>query len=427
MDQPDPNESFSRKHAVLLGGGDHSARLITALLEEMEFGSITSVPDGESLLNIIGNRAPDLVVVDLDATEGGGKIVNAALEAAPDLPLVVVSSYATIEESVELMKSGARDVIRKPLDLATVKNKIIGIMKSCKVRTDQEASLCVGPYTIIKEIERGGMGIIYKANDNATGQLVALKVLKTGRNAPIEQVLRFHREASAISKLVHPYIVSIMNTGFSGDDYFIAMEFIDGKSLDEAVYENKINALQTVDIIIKVLDAVRYAHEMNVIHRDLKPPNILLDKDFNPHIIDFGLATYVKGNIRLTRTGIVMGTIGYIAPERIKGGAADERVDIYSIGAILYEALTKKIPYETDSRVISVPTSSEDLVPVRSIRPDIPPHLEAICLKALAVNPEDRYSSAEEFRNALIAVRDRLAAEFQQESKPVFRAGELKF
>jgi len=233
-------------------------------------------------------------------------------------------------------------------------------------------------------------------------------VLKTGRNAPIEQVLRFHREASAVAKLAHPYIVKVINTGFSGEAYFIAMEFVDGRSLDEAVYEDDLSPLRCVDIMVKILEAMEYAHGMNIIHRDLKPPNILLDAVYDPHIIDFGLATYVKGNIRLTKTGIVMGTIGYIAPERIRGGITDERVDIFSCGAILYESLTKKIPYETDSRVISVPTTYDDLVPLRTFHAGIPAELDTVCARALAVDPDMRYRTATQFREELVKARDRL-------------------
>jgi serine/threonine-protein kinase len=271
-----------------------------------------------------------------------------------------------------------------------------------------EDSLVIGPYSVVKEIERGGMGIIYKAKDSRTGAVVALKILKTGRNAPIEQVLRFHREASTIAKLSHPYIVSILNTGFSGDDYFIAMEFIDGKSLDEMVYEDKLSTRDVVDIVIKSLEAIEFAHSMNIIHRDLKPPNILVDRSLDPHIIDFGLATFVKGHVRLTRTGIVMGTIGYIAPERIRGIEVDERVDIFSMGAILYESLTKKIPYETDSRVISVPTNADELIPIRKYMGDVPPNLDSVCAKALAVDPAGRYGSAWEFRLALEEIRSKM-------------------
>jgi serine/threonine protein kinase len=401
------DESFPKKHAIIFEGEEGTARLLSALLEEMEFGSIMSLPDGESVLNVVKNRHLNLLLVDLDAlTPEGEAFIRKSLEIDPDLNIIVISSYATVEQSVELMKIGVMDVIRKPLDLGTVRNKISALMKMSRAeRIKRESSLTIGRYIIQKEIERGGMGIIYRAKDAHTGDTVALKVLKTGRNAPIEQVLRFHREASTIAKLHHPYIVAVLDTGFSGDDYFIAMQYIEGRSLDEAVYENEIDTVDAVEILIKSLDAIDYAHRMNIIHRDLKPPNILLDESLDPHIIDFGLATYVKGNVRLTRTGIVMGTIGYIAPERIKGLEADARVDIFSLGAILYEALTKKIPYETDSRVISVPTSYDELIPVRHVIPDVPSELEAVVQKALAIEPDDRYQTAGDFYEALVNVR----------------------
>jgi len=410
MDAKPQTDSFSQKHAVIFDAGGQTSMLLTALLEDMEFASITRLPDHDALVHVVSSHHLDLLMLDLDVLGSDARnLVEKAIEQDPNLVIIAVSGYATIEQSVELLKLGVMDVIRKPFDLGTVQNKIASLMKSTPPRPGPEGVHAIGDYEIVKEIERGGMGIIFKARKTGTDEIVALKVLKTGRNAPIEQVLRFHREASTIAQLKHPYIVRVLDTGFAGDDYYIAMEFIVGVSLDEAVYEDLIDKIQTVDIIIKSLEAMEYAHGMNILHRDLKPPNILLDESFAPHIIDFGLATYVKGNIRLTRTGIVMGTIGYIAPERIKGaGVMDERVDIYSMGAILYEGLTKKIPYETDSRVISVPTSYDDLVPVRKLRGDIPYEFDDVVGRALAVNPDDRYRTAAEFRLALEKVRDLL-------------------
>jgi serine/threonine-protein kinase len=179
------------------------------------------------------------------------------------------------------------------------------------------------------------------------------------------------------------------------------MEFIEGQALDILAYETRLEIPRVISIVCKVLEAVGYAHEQGILHRDLKPSNVLVDRRDDPHIIDFGLAQYMKDDVRLTKTGVVMGTIGYIAPERIRGQPATPASDVYSVGALLYECLARKIPYETDSRVITVPTSFRQLVPLHRVVPEIPEAVEEVCTRALAVNPRKRYDSALAFRDDL--------------------------
>lgn len=386
--------------ALVVSGQASTRDLLIQVLDEFGVGETIGVADTTEALAVLRSREIHLLVPDLSAHRlEEADLVRNALALVPGLPIIVVSGHATIEWGVELMKAGVRDVVRKPLDVPVFQEKVVRLLdKSIPQEEDMPDQL--GPYRIIEEVERGGMGIIYRAT-NETGKVIALKVLPVTAQDSMNQILRFHREAEAIGLLNHPNIVRLEDSGFAGKRYYIAMEFIDGPALDILAYETGLHFTRLVPIVVRILDAVQYAHDQDVLHRDLKPSNILMDRRDRPHIIDFGLAQYIKDDVRLTQTGVVMGTIGYIAPERIRGGMATPSCDVYSVGAILYECLTRKIPYETESQVITLPTTYEQLVPLRDLLPDIPSQLEAIVFRALAVQPSQRYGTAREFQRDL--------------------------
>jgi FixJ family two-component response regulator len=401
---------FSDRKALVVSGAESSRDRIVQVLSELGFGFVEGVGNVKSALASLREGGVHLLVADL----GSGRLEEAdlvrnALAIVPGLPIVVVSGYATIEWGIELMKAGVKDVVRKPLDVPVFRQKIQRVFEEAGAAAD-ETPRRLGPYEVLGEIERGGMGIIYKAKDPTTEEVLAVKVLPASAQQSMNQVLRFHREADAIARLEHPYIVKLKGNGFAGKRYYIAMEFIQGTALDVLAYETPLGVARTARIVAKVLEAVEYAHRQGVLHRDLKPSNVLVDRDDAPHIIDFGLAQYMKDDVKLTKTGVVMGTIGYIAPERIRGQPATPASDVYSVGALLYECLTRKIPYETDSRVITVPTSFKELVPLRQLVPEVPVSLEDVCHQALAVNPRKRYATAEAFREELLRAVDGRAA-----------------
>jgi serine/threonine protein kinase len=392
---------FGARRALVVSGPESTRDLLVQVLTELGFGLVVGAGDAKAALASLREDAPHLLVADLGANRlEEADLVKNARAIAPDVPIVVVSGYATIEWGIELMKAGVRDVVRKPLDVPVFRQKIQALFEA-GAREEEETPRRIGPYEVIEEVERGGMGIIYRAVDTQTEEVVALKVLPASAQHSMNQVLRFHREADAISRLDHPYIVKLKGSGFAGKRYYIAMEFIVGSALDVIAYETRLEIPRIVRIVMKVLEAVEYAHDQGILHRDIKPSNVLIDAQDDPHIIDFGLAQYMKEDVKLTKTGVVMGTIGYIAPERIRGQPATESSDIYSVGALLYECLARKIPYETDSRVITVPTSYKQLIPLGTLVAEIPRDLEAACTKALAVNPRKRFESAGAFRNEL--------------------------
>jgi len=254
-----------------------------------------------------------------------------------------------------------------------------------------------GRFRLENELGRGAQGIVYRARDLHLARDVAIKVLRT--DAPGQARERFEREAKAISQLRHPGIVTVFEAG--GTDagaLYYAMEYVPGKSLEEVLDdEGFLDAPRAVRILETAALAVHHAHDSGLIHRDLKPGNLLLDREGTPKIADFGLVTLAEGT-RLTMTRGVVGTPVYMAPEQAEGERVDRRADVYSLGAILYEALTGQPPFAGATPLeIFRKVVQEDPAPLRSLRPEVPPAVERVCLRALEKRPRARYLTAAAF------------------------------
>ncbi len=255
----------------------------------------------------------------------------------------------------------------------------------------------IGGYELLEELGRGGMGVVYKARQTAVDRVVALKMILGGRLASAEEVQRFRMEAAAAAHLDHPHIVPLHEVGEHEGRPFFSMKWIDGESLAQQIPRLKSNPRAAVQILSQVAKAVHYAHQRGVIHRDLKPANILLDRQQQPHISDFGLARRVEGGSSQTRTGVIIGTPSYMAPEQASGKSdVTTAADVYSLGAILFETLTGRPPFCGETPLDTVLQVLHQAPPsLREISPGIDRDLELICLKCLAKNPQDRYGSAE--------------------------------
>ena len=254
-----------------------------------------------------------------------------------------------------------------------------------------------GPYELIREIGRGGMGVVYEARQKGLDRSVAVKMILAGHLASPELVRRFQAEAKAAARLRHSNIVHIHDVGqFHGQDFF-AMEYIEGQSLAERIKQGPIDANAAVRLVATVARAVEHLHQQGIIHRDLKPSNILLDADGQPYVTDFGLAKVFTGATDMTATGVIAGTPSYMAPEQASGRRAEisPATDVYSLGAILYELLTGAPPFHAESALdtLMAVLSGDPPMP-RTLNPRIPRGLELICLKCLAKEPRDRYASA---------------------------------
>lgn len=268
----------------------------------------------------------------------------------------------------------------------------------------------LGNYEILDELGRGGMGVVYRATDARLGRQVAIKeLLVTTQLSDVERqdtVERFRREAMAAARLAHPNIITVYDYGQEGDRPYMVMELLEGKTLGDFLEKKTMFTLQQVaDIGAQICAALDYAHLSGIVHRDIKPDNIMLASNGVVKLTDFGVARVKSDLPSMTQTGTTLGTIAYISPEQLcDSRLVDGRSDIFSLGAMLYEMLTFKTPFDAGNlggTIINIMNMAPD--PPSSLNPAIPPKLEAVIMKALKKNPEERFSRAAEMGHALTA------------------------
>jgi serine/threonine-protein kinase len=268
-----------------------------------------------------------------------------------------------------------------------------------------EGTVVDGRYRIHRRIGSGGMADVYLAEDSQLGREVAIKMLHRRFSRDREFVERFRREASAAAGLQHPNVVAVFDRGEFDGTYYIAMEYLPGKTLKEVIREEApLDQLRAIDMAIQILQAAAFAHRRGVIHRDFKPHNVMVGPDGRLKVTDFGIAR--AGASEMTETGSIMGTAQYLSPEQAQGQRVGTASDLYSIGVILYEMLAGRVPFAGDSAVsIALKHVSEQPGRLRDLRPDVHPRLEQAVGRALLKDPAQRYASADEFIGALQEAR----------------------
>jgi eukaryotic-like serine/threonine-protein kinase len=253
-----------------------------------------------------------------------------------------------------------------------------------------------GRYVIRRKLGSGGMADVYLAEDQELGRRVALKMLNDRHAADEQFVERFRREAQSAAGLNHPNIVSIFDRGHAEGTYYIAMEFLDGRTLKELLIRNGPTPVPiAIDYGRQIIGALSFAHRNGIVHRDIKPHNIVVGQDGRLKVTDFGIAR--SGASQMTEAGSIVGTAQYLSPEQARGAPVDPRSDLYSLGIVLYEMLTGQVPFTGDTPVeIAMKHLSALPEPPSALRPGVPRELDAVVMRALAKDPEQRYGSAEE-------------------------------
>jgi serine/threonine protein kinase len=259
-----------------------------------------------------------------------------------------------------------------------------------------------GPYKITERIGEGGMAVVYKGYQQSLNRYVAIKVLRSELAQDKEFVTRFRREALAVAELSHPNILHVYDAGYANGVYYIVMAYVDGGSLKELVLQGPVDMDYAISIAAQVADALHHAHQRSLIHRDVKPNNILMSRDGRPLLTDFGIAKALHDSSGLTRTGTSIGTPEYMAPEQIQGQKVDGRTDIYALGIVLYEMLVGWVPFSAHTPVAALYKQvNEPPPPLRQANINVPDWLDAVVLKALAKSPSERFQQASDFAEAL--------------------------
>ncbi|MBI4617676.1 MAG: protein kinase [Planctomycetes bacterium] len=257
----------------------------------------------------------------------------------------------------------------------------------------------IGPYRILNEIGRGGMGIVFRAIDPGMDREVALKVLKGGESIDATRLARFEREIELCGTLQHPSIVQIHSSDREGEFVWYAMEYVEGKPLDKWLKENSLEPVRRIEMLLPVVDALAYAHDRGIIHRDVKPANVLVDREGRPRIGDFGLAKSLFAHDKLTQTGAMIGTPVYMSPEQAdrRPDKVGPHSDVYGLGVLFYEVLAGAPPFTADSLFeLMLQILSKEPESLRKRNPLIPKDLDRIVLQCLAKDPADRYPTARE-------------------------------
>ena len=280
-------------------------------------------------------------------------------------------------------------------------------------------------YKLIDYLGQGGMSLVYRAVDIRTGHNVAVKILKSEYNNDVEFLERFQREAHAAGRMSHHNIVNLLDVGTEGEFRYLVLEYISGNTLKDIIKEKgAINPNTAIQITIRILSALQHAHDNGIIHRDIKPQNVLVNTNGHIKVADFGIAR-ITNTKTISKKDVVIGSVHYSSPEQARGSVVETTSDIYSTGIVLYEMLTGRVPFVGDNPVtIAMQQVNAAPPPIRELNPAVPPAIASVVMKALEKSPQRRFRSAREMADALLKAKDGVMVE--KSTAPLKRNGNGK-
>ena len=311
------------------------------------------------------------------------------------------ASLQALDASADPLLAALGSTVAQGRASDTVPIHLIEIARAARTGPARPAK--IGRFEYLGEIGSGSYGTVFKARDAELNRTVAIKILRTGRLGGAEELDRFLREARSFAQLKHPGIVTLYEIGQEEGQYYLVEEFVPGITLAQRMAAEAVPFREAAELLAQVGDALQAAHRQGVIHRDIKPANILLDGERRPHLTDFGLAKVEGEEKPMTHSGDILGTPAYMSPEQARGQAlhVDARSDVYSLGVVLYELLTRERPFQGNRRMLILQVLEDEPRPPRQLSDKIPRDLETICLKAMAKSPGRRYGSAAEMAEDL--------------------------
>ena len=396
-----------------------SARLVKPLLDKPESGTSRRAKDELLRLRLIEGQLCPMGAISAataaqqskahkDHSLGEMLRIQGTLDAPRLEPLVAQAEDAyyksLLRREVSGTGSGSKSGSRSGGEPGT--NNPDEPSRDAAATTATSSVPVLSDFEIQEQIGQGGMGTIYRARQRSLDRIVALKVLDPKRSNATK-IGRFQREARAMSELRHPNIVSILQVGEEQGTHYFAMELVTGPTLQEVLDEGRLTIAERMDLVLQVAHGLAYAHAKGVVHRDVKPANVILDDEGTPKVADFGLARHVEEDVQLTRDGAILGTPYYMSPEQIRGqrGEIGPHTDQFALGIVLYEAVTGELPFHGTSTVdIYQRIMNEDPIPIERQLAHPPPGLALVCMKALAKDPAQRYPSIDAFAKDLRAV-----------------------
>lgn len=410
---------------------DDVRRMLLRMLGVSDYETLAA-SNARDALELARQHAFDLVVSDVQMPDMNGvDLLRALHELDPDLPVLLLSGAPDLSTAMKAVQYGAFEYFAKPLELERFLNSVARAIAICRKRREEQADLrtfrsgerrsaaaevhvgarLAGRYRVKQLIGWGGMGAVYEGvREDLAEMPVAIKVLHHNLEHGMEYLERFRREAETIAAINHPNIVRILDfQAREGERPFLVMELLQGASLGQVIQtDGPFSQGRGAFVVSQVLDALAAAHRAKVIHRDLKPDNVFLTSTSNlkdiVKLLDFGVAKVLDGAaaMKLTRTGAVVGTPAYMAPELARGAPVDERSDLYSAGCVLYEALTGRPPYQAENyHALLVAIQESEPLPLRVLQPQLDPVFANIVMKAMVKDPNERFQSADEMNRAI--------------------------